>query len=584
MIFFNKIKTTRHIAVWVQTLFALPAIFIGVSSASCQLNEAHASGITISYQHSLEKIFRESNLGKTDTLPVIDVAKGEVASLQYIINGDKDITDVDVHFNSNEQNKDILSGARAYYEGFVRAMIFADKRSRDFLPAHDNEYPDPLYSFPCKQITANQNQPCWISIPVGANAKTGDYKCSVTFTGKYKGQSFMLTRRFIVKVYPVVLSKDDILSVSNWFAFETPQNEYKKTFKRMNAGADVPYNSELYWGYLKKYAAIMSAHGQNVFYLSPVHLVTYKRDGNKWGFDFSFFDKVAGTLQANTKLKFIEGGALALRGNGWEGNFRMLFPHQENGTWGVGLQDLSNPDVQQFYKAFMPALCAHLKEKGWDKIYIQHIADEPIDANADSYISISKFIRAQLTCNLKFIDAVQTTKVAGYVDIWVPQLDFFDKNAAFFENRRRSYNETVWFYTSAFPQGNYANRFIELPLAKVRLLHWINFKYNASGYLHWGFNFWDDNLLMQHKSGSDGLPAGDAWIVYPGNNEVLSSIRFETMRDGINDYTLLRMLQKQNAAAAQVLVNKIVLSYDNYNTDAATILAIHKQLLVALSK
>ena len=41
---------------------------------------------------------------------------------------------------------------------------------------------------------------------------------------------------------------------------------------------------------------------------------------------------------------------------------------------------------------FYPSLDSHLKEKGWDDIYMQHLMDEPIPANVDTYIEVANFI------------------------------------------------------------------------------------------------------------------------------------------------------------------------------------------------
>ena len=99
------------------------------------------------------------------------------------------------------------------------------------------------------------------------------------------------------------------------------------------------------------------------------------------------------------------------------------------------------------------------------------------------------------------------------------------------------------------PQDEYANRFIEQPLIKTRLLHWINFRFGATGYLHWGWDFWSDNCLEETAGiipeAGNIMPGGDAFITYPGNGKILSSIRLEAMRDGIVDYELLKMLEQR---------------------------------------
>ena len=63
------------------------------------------------------------------------------------------------------------------------------------------------------------------------------------------------------------------------------------------------------------------------------------------------------------------------------------------------------------------------------------------------------------------MEACQTTKTIGAIDVWVPQLDFWHENHSFFEERKKA-GEELWFYTCCNPRGEYPNRFIELPSSR----------------------------------------------------------------------------------------------------------------------
>ncbi|HOW19390.1 MAG TPA: DUF4091 domain-containing protein, partial [Phycisphaerae bacterium] len=157
------------------------------------------------------------------------------------------------------------------------------------------------------------------------------------------------------------------------------------------------------------------------------------------------------------------------------------------------------------------------------------------------------------------------------------------------DHQRQQAGDELWFYTCLGPQGEYANRFIEQPLIKTRLLHWINFKYGATGYLHWGYNHWGNHdpyrqLAIPWDGGAQHLPAGDAWIVYPGKEGPLDSIRFEAMRDGIVDYELLSRLAERDQAAAKRLADRHVTQFDRYDCDVPTFRATRHELLELLSK
>jgi hypothetical protein len=174
-------------------------------------------------------------------------------------------------------------------------------------------------------------------------------------------------------------------------------------------------------------------------------------------------------------------------------------------------------------------------------------------------------------------------------DLWVPQLGRFDQQMDLIRERMQSGRE-VWFYTCLFPNKRYPNRLIDYALLKVRLLHWLNFRYGFTGFLHWGWNFWTPEPVKDTQPVIDAntqlLPPGDAFIVYPdrAGKSVYSSIRLETMREGIEDYELLRQLQQRDPVKAEHLSQAAITSFTDYVRDPAKFRALEKQLLQALSQ
>jgi hypothetical protein len=143
-------------------------------------------------------------------------------------------------------------------------------------------------------------------------------------------------------------------------------------------------------------------------------------------------------------------------------------------------------------------------------------------------------------------------------DVWVPQLGRFDEQVALLAERQRAGNE-VWYYTCLFPRGRYMNRLMDLPLLKARLLHWLNYRYSLTGFLHWGWNFWTPEPMKDTQPVINMnltlLPSGDAFIVYPDRARlsVFPSIRLEAMRAGVEDYEMLVALARRDRAAADAL-------------------------------
>lgn len=217
---------------------------------------------------------------------------------------------------------------------------------------------------------------------------------------------------------------------------------------------------------------------------------------------------------------------------------------------------------------------------------MQHICDEPEPGNEVSYGEFASYVK-KLVPDLKIIEAVHSHGVNNTVDIWVPQLDFLDSNYSFYMQRKEAGNE-IWFYTCLAPQGEYANRFIELPLIKTRMLHWINYKYGAVGYLHWGWDFWSADPLNETAGiipeAGNIMPGGDAFITYPGKGEILSSIRLEAMRDGIVDYELLKMLERKKPETAKELSRQVIYGFTKYDMDIKGFRQKRKMILTLLSE
>ena len=104
------------------------------------------------------------------------------------------------------------------------------------------------------------------------------------------------------------------------------------------------------------------------------------------------------------------------------------------------------------------------------------------------------------------------------------------------------------------------------------LLHWGNYFYDLTGFLHWGLNHYrsDQDPFEQSVVGHGGknkLPPGDTHIVYPGSDGPWSSMRMEAMREGIEDYELLMALADKDRRAADRITRRVFRSFTDYTED-----------------
>jgi len=553
--------------------------FIGSFFSCTNINNS----VSVIAVDPLIKVFRESNFEPSTASA--DVARGEPATLQFVVKSCNGIKSLSVDIKPAKSGENKLNEAKYSFVGYVNVdRGMQPQPPRDNLISLTGYFPDPLIPEKEIDVEAGQAQPVWITIPIPSGTEPGSYTGQIIFKGKINRTSFLISRDYTINVYPVTVNKPR-LWVTNWHSVHYARFLY--------GGKEVKPFSEEYWDYIEKLAKIMGEYCQNVFIVNPLNEIKFSKTGDKWKFDFTNFDKTIEIFHKAGVTGRIEGGHIAY-GNQQQTGLILHLP--ETDSAGVILParyDLSvnNPNVRNFYKQFLPAFMSHLKEKGWDKMYIQHITDEPRETVVASYLQIAQFIKS-IVPGIQILDAADRIELAGAVDIWVPILNNFAENLDFYKGRAKAGDE-LWFYTCVWPQGDYLNRFIEYPLLKTRYLHWLNFRYNATGYLHWGFNQWvgdraQGDAIDFFESTTGGLtmtqPAGDDYIVYPYKGQIISSIRLEAMRDGLYDYELLKMYEEKDSAAAEKICSERIEDFYHYDLSVPAFRQIRKTLLENLSK
>ena len=94
-------------------------------------------------------------------------------------------------------------------------------------------------------------------------------------------------------------------------------------------------------------------------------------------------------------------------------------------------------------------------------------------------------------------------------------------------------------YTAVTPL--YPNTFLFSDPIESRYLGWIVWKWNFDGYIRWAWNFWPATLWEQPFF---TWHSGDMFFVYPGPQGPVDSIRWEMLRQGLQDYECLWMARR----------------------------------------
>jgi hypothetical protein len=440
-------------------------------------------------------------------------------------------------------------------------------------------FPDALLEeFPIS-LKKNQTRPVWLTIHVPADQEPGLYGGVVRVR---QGTETVARFDYRLQVHAAAVPSPAPLFITNYFNLS---DAHLQQFYGCAQFTDA------WWELISNMARFMSRYHQTSIGASPVRLARVEAAGGALRYDFREFERFVETWQAAGVPGPIEGGNLMRRERRRDAPLMVPSWIMEDGRPVLRDLERTDPRARNFLRSFLPELYRLLERRGWTKLYLQGILDEPHEWEREGFVETAELVR-QLMPGVRIIEPVGARQDMSYlektVDIWVPQLGTFDDKLDTLSEHVRRGGE-VWFYTALSPKGRYMNRFIDYPLLKTRLLHWINFKHGFKGFLHWGGNYWGPEPFLDTQpvinQGRTYLPPGDAYIVYPNRlrRTFYSSIRLEQMREGIEDFGLLEGLARRDAALAREIAAEAVQSFTEYVRDPARFRQIHHRLLEAAS-
>ena len=144
------------------------------------------------------------------------------------------------------------------------------------------------------------------------------------------------------------------------------------------------------------------------------------------------------------------------------------------------------------------------------------------------------------------------------VDIWCPLSARVDDD---FYRARKQAGDTLWIYICCGPKPPHANFFIDEPAIDHRVVFWQARQAGATGFLYWCVCWWeglpgptsdkphfpDVPVVLKDQAGTLlrlGVN-GDGILIWPGPDMTpYPSLRLEVVRDGIEDYEYLALLER----------------------------------------
>ena len=477
----------------------------------------------------LERVFEDGYNcpGPQDAIEIFGI-RNEYICAQCVIKADKDLGRVTIYVSPlRHAESSVLLPESAIKWNFVGSIPVEQNtpkyRKADLIRPAPARFPDYLAEQDQTTVEKDKYKSVFLTVKIPRDADAGTYTGSIIAKTDAGDRSLPLR----LTVYPLTLPDERHLMVTEWYT--------TGRFQKFH-GIDSSDPEQFYW-MLGVYASNMAEHRQNVFRVS-LDLIASKVDKDgKLKFDFSRFDKWAQIFWDTGRMNLLETGFVARFGQGgWSSREIVLrdFRVEKEST-----SRMITVPGKEFLPQFLPALENHLREKDWLEKTVFHIADEPSNHNVMSWREASQFVHEHAPA-LRRIDAIETTHCFDRLEIWVPKLDYLATWYDTYEKARRQGAE-LWFYTvGIFQKGSYPNKTVDVPLIESRILHWLNYRFGLKGYLHWGFNSWTDDPYN-----APGEHRGDGWHVYPKKDGLINSLRWEQMRNGIQDYEYLWMLENK---------------------------------------
>ena len=402
--------------------------------------------------------------------------------------------------------------------------------------------PDPLW--PQSKGTAGpyESRSFWLTLNIPAEAKSGPRKFAVRLSTADGKQHVDLPVR--LEVSQLVVQPRHDFPVIHWWRGEATWDYYKTGMF-----------DERWWTLTGDQLANMLAHGSDVVYV-PMFFnrrETFKRPcqlliveeprPGQYRFDWSRVKRFT-DLGKQTGFKRFEWPHLWIY---WGVENPMRLYRQD----GEQMVMLWPPDISgfsetylNFLRQFLPEFHRFLQAEGLLECSYFHLSDEPGAGQHIVNYRRARGILRDLAPWMKVMDALSNIEYGreGLTDIPIPIVS----SAQAYIDAKIPH----WVYYCCAPQGPWLNRFLDTPLPKIRMSGWLFYRLQAKGFLHWGYNYWHkmereelgDPFTDASNASWPGIPYGDPFMIYPGPDGPLDSIRWEVFAESLQDYAILQTL------------------------------------------
>jgi len=548
---------------------------------------------------SLRKISRERPIPKdaAQSAVLISAARNESESFQLAINPLKSLSKVSVSLTDLQGPR----GAKIPRENIaIHRVAYVHVATPTDETGVAEEWPDPLPPLaPGEQFTPEIgcNTTMWFTVYVPDGVPAGDYDGVIELKekphSKYDTSTWSAFVPLRVHVWNFALPKETRLKTALGVSLG-----FVKAYHNLTTDEELASVWDLY---MKNFAAHrispywpMGKTGIGVQFDKTASPPRVK-------LDFAAFDAAAARyldeLGFNTFRLSIEGLGGGGQGKPWH-----------DGTFGGFKQ--GTPEYEALWGDYARQLADHLGQKGWLRKAFLYWYDEPERSDYAPVRRNNEQIKRLAPKLTRMLTEQPEPELIGAVDIWCPITPNYRADIC---HERQRAGEHVWWYVCCSPHAPYCTEFIDHAAVELRTWLWQTWGYGVEGILIWETNWWNqptrfksparqnpwEDPMSYSESGTWGN--GDGRFLYPPNRDndrkqkfldgPVNSIRWEILRDGIEDYeyfALLRELLKSKPdAAAEALLKvppSVFTDMTHFNADPAPLLQHREKLARAIER
>ena len=403
--------------------------------------------------------------------------------------------------------------------------------ARDLKKSPTNTSPDLLKKANKFGINGQETKPVWIAVEIPPQAAPGVYKGTISVESTSGTVNHPITLEVMNKSLP---------APSAWsFHLDLWQNPYAVArFNRVNLWSREHINL------LKPLLTMLAQAGQKCITTTliddPWAGQTYdpygsmikwikKADGT-WTYDYSVFDLYVNLAMESGIKDQINCYSMVPVGNKFSW-------YDEKSSKTITIESVPGTKAyEDIWENFLRDFKAHLKAKGWlNKAAIA--LDEREEEEMEKMFGFLKKAAPELKISMAgFYYGKINPAIYDFSSNW-RHIDTLAGDVL--RARKRSGLKTTYYVACGIPKPN---NFTFSPPAESCYEGWFASAMGFDGFLRWAYNSWPENPLLDSRF--IRWPSGDTYFVYPNAQ---SSVRFERLREGIQDYEKIRILRKELA-------------------------------------